>query len=161
MPELKKLLESTMKVRFHDCDPFNHLNNSRYLDYIITARGDQLIEQYNLDIYHMANAEGVGWVAAQTQIAYAEPAQLMEEVLIQTQLLSFSRKSVQVEGSMWSSNKTALKALMWTTLVHVNVQTQKSHAHSEELLALFAQVVNPLPDQTGFDGRLKALRQRV
>ena len=46
----KKVLESKMKVRFHDCDPFNHLNNSRYIDYIVTARGDQLLENYNLDI---------------------------------------------------------------------------------------------------------------
>lgn len=41
MEEQKKLLESKAKVRFHDCDPFNHLNNSRYIDYMVTARGDQ------------------------------------------------------------------------------------------------------------------------
>ncbi|MEO6346652.1 MAG: acyl-CoA thioesterase, partial [Aquaticitalea sp.] len=46
MKEYKQSLESKMKIRFHDCDPFNHLNNSKYIDYILTARGDQLIENY-------------------------------------------------------------------------------------------------------------------
>lgn len=49
-----KTPESRVKVRFPDCDPFNHLNNSRYLDYIMTARGDQLIEHYGFDIYRLA-----------------------------------------------------------------------------------------------------------
>ncbi|HRG10148.1 MAG TPA: acyl-CoA thioesterase, partial [Cyclobacteriaceae bacterium] len=60
---MKKILTSTAKIRFHDCDPFNHLNNSRYLDYFMTARGDQLIEHYNLDIYKLAQQEFIGWVS--------------------------------------------------------------------------------------------------
>jgi acyl-CoA thioester hydrolase len=48
MPELKKTLQSKMKIRFHDCDPFHHLNNSRYIDYIVTARGDQLLKIMDL-----------------------------------------------------------------------------------------------------------------
>jgi acyl-CoA thioester hydrolase len=64
MPELKKTLQSKMKIRFHDCDPFHHLNNSRYIDYIVTARGDQLLENYGFDIYELARKEGIGWVAA-------------------------------------------------------------------------------------------------
>jgi len=70
MTALKKVLESKMKIRFHDCDPFNHLNNSKYLDYIMTARTDQLLEYYNLDVYKMAQEKGIGWVSAQTQNPY-------------------------------------------------------------------------------------------
>ena len=29
MKELPNILESTKKIRFQDCDPFNHLNNGR------------------------------------------------------------------------------------------------------------------------------------
>src|SRR6476660_2313010 len=101
MENLKKILESKVKIRFHDCDPFRHLNNSRYIDYIITARGDQLIDNYGLDIYKLARETEVGWVSAQTQIAYLAPATVMEEVTIQTQLLSFSDKAVHVEALMW------------------------------------------------------------
>lgn len=161
MGELKKVLESKVKVRFHDCDPFNHLNNSRYIDYIVTARGDQLLDNYGLDIYQLAREQKVGWVTAQTQISYIVPAYLMEEVIIETQLIAFSEKSLLLEAFMWNHDKKLLKAVMWTKLVHFNLQTQKSHAHLKDLMDLFGQVVNPLPKPVDFDTRIKNLIQIV
>ncbi|MEI9956865.1 MAG: acyl-CoA thioesterase [Ferruginibacter sp.] len=160
MEVLKKILESKMKIRFHDCDPFSHLNNSRYIDYFLTARGDQLIENYNFDIYKMAQTEGVGWVSAQTQISYMVPAYLMEEVVIQTQLISCSEKSLLLEALMWNNDKTVLKALMWTKLVHFNLKTQSSHLHSQELMEFFEQICNPLPGEINFESRAKNLKHR-
>ncbi|MCF3111777.1 acyl-CoA thioesterase [Niabella sp. CC-SYL272] len=158
---LKKVLESRMKIRFHDCDPFSHLNNSRYMDYIMTARGDQVQEDYGLDIYKMAKEEGLGWVSAQTQIAYMVPAYLMEEVVIQTQLTAFSGRSLSVEALMWNEDKTVLKALVWIRLVHYQLQMQKSHTHSEALMRLFKQVVSPLKPEMDFETRVKDLKAKV
>lgn len=158
MTQLKKVLESTMKIRFHDCDPFNHLNNSRYLDYIMTARGDQLADNYDLDIYKIAREQGVGWVIAQTQISYISPALLMEEVVIETQLLSFSERSLHLEAFMWNKNKSGLKAVLWAKFVHFNLKTQKSHSHDENLMTFFSQIVNPLPQETGFEERIRSLK---
>jgi len=158
MAELKKLLESNMKIRFHDCDPFNHLNNSRYIDYIVTARGDQIADNYGLDIYKLAREEGLGWVSAQTQIAYLVPAYLMEEVLIQTRLISYSDKTLVFEAMMWNADKTQLKAVMWARLVHYNLQTQKSSSHSAGLMDLFGQIVYPLAEDTDFETRVKNIK---
>lgn len=151
---MKKVLESKTKVRFHDCDPYNHLNNSRYIDYIITARGDQLIEHYGFDMYELTKKHGLGWVTAQNQISYLSPAFLMEEVIIQTQLLSFSEKSLLVEGLMWDETRSRLKAIMWAKLVHFNIRTQRSQSHSEQLMKLFSSVVNPLPFPCMFEERV-------
>ena len=38
MEPLEKNPESKVVVRFPDCDPFNHLHNSRYIDYYLNAR---------------------------------------------------------------------------------------------------------------------------
>jgi acyl-CoA thioester hydrolase len=159
MTQYDKMLESKMKIRFHDCDPFNHLNNSRYIDYIITARTDQLLENYNLDIYKLAKEHDTAWVSAQTQISYLVPARLAEEVIIQTRLLAFSGKSLLVEGLMWNSDKEILKAVMWTKLVHFNLSTQKSHSHTPGLMRLFEQVADPLAGEISFETRVKELRK--
>ena len=53
MKVLPKVLESKTKIRFQDCDPFNHLNNASYINYLINAREDQLIKYYDIDIYKM------------------------------------------------------------------------------------------------------------
>jgi YbgC/YbaW family acyl-CoA thioester hydrolase len=158
MTTLKKVLESKMKIRFHDCDPFNHLNNSRYLDYIMTARTDQLIEFYDFDIFKLAREKGIGWVSSQTQIAYLFPAFLMEEVIIETQLIELTEKSLLFEALMWNKDKTTLKAIMWGKLVHYNLTTQRSIAHSEELTQFFKQVVNPLPTKISFEERISSVK---
>jgi acyl-CoA thioester hydrolase len=161
MVALEKVLESKMKIRFNDCDPYSHLNNARYIDYIMTARGDQLLDHYNFDMYALARQEGVGWVSAQTQISYFTPAFLMEEVVIQTQLIDYSNKSLQMEGMMWNHDKTKLKSVMWAKLVHFNLNTQQSQPHSEELMQLFRQIVNPLPISCTFEQRMQSLKPTV
>lgn len=74
---MHRILVNKVKVRFQDCDPFNHLNNSKYIDYFINAREDHLLENYNLDIYTMALKEGISWVVASNQISYLRPALMM------------------------------------------------------------------------------------
>lgn len=158
MGTLEKILESNMKVRFHDCDPFSHLNNSRYIDYMITARADQLIDHYNLDIYQLAHTKGLGWVTAETQISYLQPANLMEEVVIQTRLNSFTEKSLLFEAIMWNRDKNVAKCIMWTKLVHYDIRNRSVHIHDESLMNLFRQVVHPLPLSPGFGERVKQVR---
>ncbi len=160
MMKFPKLLESKMKIRFHDCDPFNHLNNSRYIDYIVTARGDQLLDHYGLDIYELARREGVAWVTALTQVAYLAPAYLNEEVTIETRLIEHTKKSLLLEALMWNNDKTLLKAVMWAKLVHFHLPSKQSHLHSEKLMELFEQIVDPLPVEIDFEIRTKNLRYK-
>tara|TARA_R110002124_G_scaffold227889_1_gene393164 strand:- start:64091 stop:64576 length:486 start_codon:yes stop_codon:yes gene_type:complete len=159
MKELPKILESKTKIRFQDCDPFNHLNNAAYLNYFNNAREDQLIENYNIDIYNMARKEGKSWVVGSNQIAYLRPAFLMEEVTIQSQLLKYDDSNLSVELTMYNSDKTEIKAVMWANFVHFNLLEQKREEHSEELIKLFESVVNPV-DESTFESRLLAFKKQ-
>jgi len=161
MKDVPKVLESNVKIRFQDCDPFNHLNNAAYLNYFMNAREDHLIENYGIDIYKMAEKEGKSWVVGSNQIAYLKPAFLMEEVVIQSQLLQFEDTQILVELRMLNANKTETKAVMWSTFVHFNLLQQKREVHSEELVTLFKTVVNP-GDEIQFQERILSFkRQRV
>jgi len=71
---LPKELESIAYVRFQDCDPFQHLNNARYIDYFLNAREDQLIKFYDFSIFQYTKEANAGWVVTKTQIAYLYPA---------------------------------------------------------------------------------------
>lgn len=158
MEPLPKLLESKAVIRFQDCDPYQHLNNSKYLDYMLNAREDQIAQHYNLDIFKIAREKKIAWLVAQNQIAYMRPAFFMETVVIQSQLLSYSEKSVQVEIRMYNEEKTVLYALMWSTFVHVNIETQSSNKHSEDLMGLFHEVHFPVLEE-GFDARVLFFRR--
>ncbi len=161
MKQLPNVLESKSKIRFQDCDPFNHLNNAAYINYLINAREDQLIEFYDVDIYRMAKKLGKSWVVGSNQIAYIKPALLMEEVIIDSQLLQYDASNLLVELRMWNHDKTEIKAVMWSTFIHFNLVQQKKEAHSEELMKLFENVVNPV-DTTTFQKRINEFtKQKV
>ena len=153
---MKKILSSTAKIRFQDCDPFQHLNNSKYLDYIINAREDQLKEEYGFDIFGLAQKENLSWVVTEHQIAYFFPAGVMEEVVIETQLIDRSNKWVKIEGRMYDKHKRHLKALMWTKLTHIDLKQQKSIPHTSEMNELFQNVELPVEEQS-FKGRKETM----
>jgi len=152
-------IESKKRIQYHDCDPFNHLNNSRYIDYIMGARTEQILEQYSFDTARLLHERGIGWVAAQTQISYFAPASWMEMVTIESRLIHFSESSLLVEAFMWDEHKTNIKAVMWAKLVHFDVKAQKSNKHSEDLMKLFAEINNPLEAASTFEERVQDLRK--
>lgn len=153
---MKKVLESKRTIRFQDCDPFNHLNNARYLDYFINAREDQLIEEYDLDVFKLAATEGKSWVIASNQIVYFKPALLMEEVLIATQLIDFTEKSLLVEMRMWDEEKTHMKALLWVRFTHFDLKNLRTLSHMKHFGTLFSEVKLPV-DETTFEERSKKI----
>jgi YbgC/YbaW family acyl-CoA thioester hydrolase len=154
-----KVLESKATIRFQDCDPFNHLNNARYIDYFLNAREDQVKEHYGLDIYQHALTTGAGWVVGRNQLAYFKPAKLMEEVVIESQLIQYGRRDITVELRMLNTDRTQLKAFMWANFVHFRLATGKSEEHSAHLLNMFEDVLSRLDSQT-FDERFQQLVAR-
>ncbi|WP_046757219.1 acyl-CoA thioesterase [Kordia jejudonensis] len=157
MKQLPKILNSKTKIRFQDCDPLNHLNNSKYLDYLINAREDQLIDYYNIDIFENAKNTGTTWVVGSHQIAYVKPAFVMETVSVESQLIQFGKKQLLVEIRMWNEAKTELKCVLWSSFIHFNILKGKTHEHNEYFMELFTNVVLPITE-TNFDERVKNLR---
>jgi len=151
---MKKVPESHFKIRFQDCDPFNHLNNANYINYMINAREDHVLEHYDIDIYKMGRIEGKSWVTGMNQIAYLKPAFPMETVTIDSQLLQYSNTSLLIEIKMWNADKSELKAILWVTFIHFDLKTQKRTEHSQALLHLFEQVVVPIKTHS-FENRVQ------
>ena len=150
--------ESRVLIRFPDCDPFNHLNNSRYIDYFINAREDHLYLHYQFNPYQYAKEKLLNWVVTQNQISYLRPAMLMEKVIIQSHVLKFDVRDIQVEMTMWDIDKKILKSIIWTTFTHYNFKTMKSEIHSPHLIEKFKPLEDPLEREMSFEERVKAVR---
>lgn len=150
--------ESKVLIRFPDCDPFNHLNNSRYIDYFINAREDHLYLNYQFNPYQYAKEKLLSWVVSQNQISYLRPALLMERVVIQSHVLKFSERDILVEMTMWDVDKKTLKSIIWTTFTHYNFRTGKSEIHSQELVEKFKPLEDPLDREMSFEERVREVR---
>ena len=156
---MNKVPKSTAIVRFQDCDPFNHLNNARYLDYFMNAREDQLIREYDLDVFQMAATKGRSWVIASNQIAYFRPALVMEEIVIDSQLIRFSERSIQVEMRMWDRDMSDLKSVLWARLTHFDLKHLKPLSHLEDFGEFFEKILLPV-EETTFEERTAALLRK-
>ncbi len=154
---LPKIVESKAKIRFQDCDPFNHLNNGKYTDYFMNHREDELITNYDIDIYKMAKHAGKSWVSSSNQIAYIKPALLMETVTIESQLIYFDDSNLKVEMRMYNEDKSQLKAIIWCGFAHFNLLSQRRETHSNDMMELFTDILNPVHAKT-FEERLMQLR---
>lgn len=159
MNTTSKLWESKVLIRFSDCDPFNHLNNARYIDYFINAREDHIMANLNFNIYHFAAEHGLGWVVGKNQIVYLKPAFLMETVVIDSTLLHLGEKDILVEMKMWNERKDKLKSVLWSNFVHINMKTQKPESHSQNLVTTFKPLENPIEPSITFDERIEELRK--
>ncbi|AUP81502.1 acyl-CoA thioesterase [Flavivirga eckloniae] len=158
--QLPNVLESKTKIRFQDCDPFNHLNNGSYINYFMNHREDVLIKHYDVDIYKMAKQRGKSWVSSSNQIAYLKPAFLMENVVFESQLIRFTNSELHVEMRMYNEDKSHLKAIIWCGFVYFNLLTQKRDIHTEDLMQLFENVNNPV-NAISFEKRVSQLKPNL
>lgn len=130
---MDKTPSSSYKVRFHDCDMFGHLNNARYLDYMINARQDHLKDTYNFD-YNSYYKTNLGWVISYHEIQYLKPAYFEENVSIQSSLLSVDNETLYVEIVMMNEAKSHLKAILRSKLTFINLKTARKEQHNPEFI---------------------------
>ena len=154
---MQKFLQSFYTVRFPDCDPFGHLNNSRYIDYMLNAREDHLKEHYQLDLSTFYK-KGIGWMVAKHEIQFLQPAIYNEKVCIQSSLIDTSDSNLLVEMVMWDEPIKKCKAILWTKFISVNLKTGKRENHNAEFAEFLKNVqVNDINIPEGLKGRLNIL----
>lgn len=141
---MQKLAQSFYRVRFPDCDPFGHLNNSRFIDYMLNAREDHLAHVYQVELNSFYK-QGLGWMVSSHDIQYLRPALYNENVCIQSRLIESNGTSLLVEILMWDEAVQSCKAILWTRFTHVSLRTGRKENHSPQ----FMELLNTLADGEG------------
>lgn len=144
-------------VRFRDCDPFGHLHNTRFADYLLDAREDHLRDAYGINLTEYATERNLGWVVALTKIAFVSPVHFSERIRIFTRLTDFSATQLHVEARMYGCRKDDLKALLWWSFRAIDPRSGAKRDHDDEAMRLFESVVYPLPVPMTFEERVKSV----
>lgn len=159
--DLPREVESQAWIDFQDCDPFGHLNNTKYLNYFMHARTQQLKEAYGFDIYQHTAETGRGWVVAQAHLAYLYPAKFNETVKIRTRLLHVDNFRLMPEAVMQSPDGSRIHAVGWIEFVYVDTQTGRPVKHDAALRNFLDSISLALPaGSTEFGQRVKELQKR-
>lgn len=154
---MEKNPKSKDKIRFTDCDMFGHLNNSRYLDYLINAREDHLKDFYNFDFNEYFKND-LAWVISSHEIAYIRPAIFNEIVTIQSTLLQLDTEQLHIETIMMNEEQNQIKAVMRSKLVPINLKTGRKVQHNSEFMKWAKTIENTeVGNQVNFQNRTKQL----
>ena len=79
---MNKIPETKTRIRFKDCDPLGHLYNTRFIEYMLEAREDQLLEHYHLNLMEYAEQQKMAWVIIKHEMVYLQEAKRNEYVWI-------------------------------------------------------------------------------
>lgn len=95
MPNVHARFESELQVRPDDIDLFQHVHSSRYLDYVLAARYDQMARCYGMSWEAFAE-RGLGWFMSGVAMNFLRPLKLGERFVVRTWIDQFSRDGVRV-----------------------------------------------------------------
>jgi YbgC/YbaW family acyl-CoA thioester hydrolase len=149
-------------VAFRDCDAFGMLYNTRYLDYVLDARSEQLIENYGIDYLDQYKTTNATFVVQSHKVAYLEPARAHEKIVLRSRVIKVGHNHMFFEGQVLDQQESRLKYVQWTKMVYINVLTGSPQLLSPEELETLnaAHAVEDVPENDDFDARVKQLRSR-
>lgn len=116
--------ESELRVRPDDIDMYNHVHNSKYFDYVLAARYDQMERCYGLGMEKFIE-RGFGWLVRTVYMDYKRPLKMSDYFLVKTGIVSIDEKKCKVHFEIISkmTNKTCCDG--WFDFVLIDLKTNK------------------------------------
>jgi acyl-CoA thioester hydrolase/thioesterase-3 len=87
--------ETVLQVRPDDIDMNQHVHNSRYFDYVLAARFDQMARCYGVSMDEFMRL-GFSWVNRSAHLEYKRPLHLGDSVIVRTWVEEIRRAEVTV-----------------------------------------------------------------
>ncbi len=137
MTNKHSVFESSVTIRPSDIDMNNHVHNSKYLDYLLYARFDQMQKDYKMSMEEFIKM-GYSWVTSSVQIDYKRALKLGDNVIVKTQVDSY--QGAQVKVNYWIVNKDSNKIAAEGTAIYtmVSIASGRPVRISEEIIERYS-----------------------
>jgi len=119
MPGTK--FETKMKVRPDDIDMNQHVHGSRYMDYVLAARYDQMERCYQMSMEEFLKL-GFGWYMRNACLDFKRPLGLGERFIVRTWVAEILKDGVKVQFEILKqkSGKLACDGHFLYTMISLN-----------------------------------------
>lgn len=119
-----KVFETELRVRPDDIDMFQHVHNSKYLDYVLAARYDQMDQCYGMSMEKFM-ARGFGWVVKAVQINYKRALMLGDYFFVRTGIESIDERGCRVKFTINNKANDKLCSDGWFDFVMIDMKNGK------------------------------------
>lgn len=124
---------SDFKVRPDDIDMFQHVHNSKYFDYVLAARYEQMERYYGMPMERFME-QGYGWVVKTAHVDYKRPLNMGEEFSVQTGIEDINPKGCRVAFEIKSKKTGKLCCDGWFDYVMIDIQTGRAAKVTDEII---------------------------
>ncbi len=128
---------SEIPVRPDDIDMFQHVHNSRYLDYIQAARYDQMVRCYNMSMEEFM-IMGYGFVVKKAELNFKRALIMGDVMLISTQVKEFNGSDITVEFEIVNKKNEKISCDGFMLYTMINLKTARSEKVPDEIQTKFS-----------------------
>lgn len=155
---MERELSTVVKIRFSDCDPIGHLNNVKYLDYMLNAREDHVENFYGFTYEAYTQKTGCTWVTVQNEIAYLKEVRYNAKVIISSKTIELNDHISKVEILMKSEDGKIIHSVLWLSVIYFDMKNRRAAVHPPETKALFEKFMVNL-EEKDFKDRVATFRK--
>ena len=132
MPPGRSKFKTEMQVRPDDIDMNQHVHASRYMDYVLAARYDQMARCYKMPMEEFI-AAGLGWYVRVAHVEFKRPLALGDLIVVETWIDEFFKDGVVVKFEIVrkATNKLACDGYFHYTMV--SLKTGRAEAIPESI----------------------------
>jgi acyl-CoA thioester hydrolase/thioesterase-3 len=129
--------ETELTVRPSDLDMFRHVHSSRYLDYVLAARFDQMERCYGMGMPEFEKL-GLAWFVRTSHVEYKRPLGLGDRFIVRTWVEAIDGSDVRVcfEIDRLPMGKRACDG--WCDYTLVKIATGRTEPIPAEIAAIYS-----------------------
>jgi acyl-CoA thioester hydrolase/thioesterase-3 len=110
----------------------SHVHNSKYFDYVLAARYDQMKRCYDMSMEKFGEL-GFGWVVKVAHIEYKRPLGLGDSMLVRTKIAEIFESGVRVEFDIVKRSNRKVSCSGFFDYTMIELATGRSATISEEI----------------------------
>jgi YbgC/YbaW family acyl-CoA thioester hydrolase len=119
------IYETELRVRPDDIDMYNHVHNSKYFDYVLAARYDQMERCYGMAMEKFIE-RGFGWLVRSVYMNYKRPLKMSDYFLVRTGIESIEERTCRVNFEIIGKETGKVSCDGWFDFVMIDLATNKA-----------------------------------
>jgi len=126
-----------LPVRPDDIDMNRHVHNTKYVDYVLAARYDQMGRCYGMAMDAFLE-RGLSWVVRASYIEHKRPLHLGDTAEVETRVAEVGQRSVKVEFEIRKEGDGKAVAKGWLDYVLVSAEKGRPQIIPDDIVAIYS-----------------------